>query len=45
MGLNPPEGMGESDRVCSKCLNKIHNEEIKRIKISKISKKFNEISR
>ncbi len=39
MGLQPPEGMGEADRVCSICLNKIHNEEIKRIRISQ--KKWN----
>ena len=34
MGLPAPEGMGEADRVCSKCLKKIHEEEIKRIRIS-----------
>ncbi len=38
MGLRPPEGMGGDDRICLKCLNKIHNDEIKRIKISQIRK-------
>ncbi len=40
MGLKPPEGMGGDDRICLKCLNKIHKDEIKRIKISQIRKNF-----
>ncbi len=40
MGLKPPEGMGGDDRICLKCLNKIHKDEIKRIKISQIRKDF-----
>jgi hypothetical protein len=43
MGLQPPEGMGEADRVCSRCVNKIHTEELKRIRISQTAKKFSEI--
>jgi hypothetical protein len=45
MGLQAPEGMGEADRVCSTCVNKIHSEELKRIRVSETSKKFSEISR
>ena len=40
MGLQAPEGMGETDRVCSKCVNEIHNEELRRIKISHIKKEM-----
>jgi len=40
MGLKPPEGMGGDDRICLKCLNKIHKNEIKRIKILKLEKIF-----
>ena len=40
MGLKPPEGMGGDDRICLKCLNKIHKDEIKRIKIFQIRKDF-----
>ena len=40
MGLVPPYGMGESDRICVKCLNIIYNEEIKRRKISQIRKQI-----
>ena len=38
MGLTPPTGMGETDRVCSTCLKEIHDEELKQIKISQIKK-------
>ena len=40
MGLPPPEGMGETDRVCSKCLKKIHDEEIKRIRHEQLKRKM-----
>ena len=40
MGLHAPQGMGETDRVCLKCLNKIHDEELKRIKISHFKKEM-----
>ena len=38
MGLPPPEGMGGADRVCAKCLNKIYQNEIKKIRIKRMKK-------
>ena len=38
MGLTPPTGMGEMDRVCSNCLKIIHDKELKQIKISQIKR-------
>ena len=39
-GLQPPHGMAESDRICSKCLKKIHDKEMKKVRISHMQKKF-----
>lgn len=38
MGLPAPTGMGESDRICGKCLKKIHHETLQKIRISQIKK-------
>ena len=40
MGLTPPDGMGEADRVCSKCLKKIHDEEMKRVRHEPLQRKI-----
>ena len=40
MGLPAPHGMAESDRICSKCLKKIHDQETKKVRISQMQKKF-----
>ena len=38
MGLQPPIGMGQNDKVCGTCLNKIYKEELQRIKISQVKR-------
>ena len=40
MGLTPPHGMAETDRICSKCLKKIHEQEMKKTRISNMEKRF-----
>ncbi len=33
MGLTPPEGMSGIDKICSKCLHEIYEEQIKQARI------------
>ena len=40
MGLPPPHGMAEPDRICSKCLKKIYDQETKKVRISQMQKKI-----
>ena len=40
MGLEPPHGMAESDRICSKCLKKIYDEGMKKSRMEQMQKKF-----
>lgn len=38
IGITPPEGMGVSDRICSSCLHKMYNEQIKQNDINQLKK-------
>jgi len=40
MGLPAPEGMGEADRVCAKCIKKIHAEQMKKIRIEQFKRRI-----
>ena len=36
MGLTPPEGMSGDDKICSKCLHEIYEEQIKQARMKKL---------
>ena len=36
MGLTPPEGMSQSDKICTKCLQEIYEKQIKQSRIKKL---------
>ena len=38
MGLVPPEGMGYEDKICSKCLHKIYDTQVKQKNIERLKK-------
>lgn len=40
MGLPAPEGMGEADRVCVKCIKKIHAEQMKKIRLEQFKRRI-----
>ncbi len=40
MGLPAPEGMGEVDRICAKCIKKIHTEQMKKIRIEQFKRRI-----
>jgi len=39
MGINPPEGMGISDKICNKCLQEMYDKQIKQDSVKKLKKK------
>jgi len=36
MGLTPPEGMSDVDKICSKCLHEIYEKQIKQARIKQL---------
>lgn len=38
IGITPPEGMGEADRICNKCLHKMYDEQIKQKSVNQLKK-------
>ena len=38
MGINPPEGMSISDKICNKCLHKMYEKQIKQASVKKLKK-------
>lgn len=36
MGLVPPEGMGYTDKICSKCLHKIYDTQVKQKSVKQL---------
>ena len=40
MGLPAPEGMGETDRVCARCIKKIHTEQMKKIRLEQFKRRI-----
>ena len=38
IGITPPDGMGPDDKICSNCLNKLYNEQVKQATVSSLQK-------
>jgi glycogen synthase len=38
MGINPPEGMGISDKICNKCLQEMYDKQIKQDSVKKLKR-------
>ena len=43
MGIIPPEGMGISDKICSKCLHEMYDKQIKQDSLIKLKKNMEKI--
>lgn len=38
MGIDPPEGMSISDKICNKCLHEMYDKQIKQDSVKKLKK-------
>ena len=42
MGINPPEGMNVSDKICNKCLHEMYDKQIKQASVKRLKKNLRE---